>query len=132
VGLSINTSLERVAAMAGSDEEKYRLLLEASAIAMLRFDMSVDQHLDKPVSHNVRWLDFTHMLTFGNAARKLCAWVPALWPQVQLQMACFLGRNAPFLLPEPDGLNMRPRFSGASVVRSVITVFVSRSLPAIA
>jgi hypothetical protein len=62
----------------------------------------VDQHVDKPVSHNVRWLDFTHMLTFGNAVRQLCDADPALWPQGLLQMGCFLGRNAPFLLPAMD------------------------------
>jgi len=54
------------------------------------------------VSHNVSWLDFTHMLTFGNAIRDLCGLVPDLWPQALLQMGCFLGRNAAFLMPEAD------------------------------
>jgi hypothetical protein len=102
VGLSVNATLERALAMPGSIEQKYRTLLEAGAIAMLRFDMSVDTQTDKPVSHNVRWLDFTHALTFGNAVRRLCAEVPELWPAALLQMACFLGRNSPYLLPHAD------------------------------
>ncbi len=102
VGLSVNATLDRVLGMEGDNEVKYRLLLEASALAMLRFDMSVDRHVDKPVSHNVRWLDFTHSLTFANAVRSHCADTPDLWPAALLQLACFLGRNAPFLLPEPD------------------------------
>jgi hypothetical protein len=69
---------------------------------MLRFDTDVDLHTAKPVSHNVRWLDFTHALTFGNAVRWHCSEQPKLWPQALLQLACFLGRNAPFLLKEAD------------------------------
>ena len=32
-----------------------------------------------------------------NAARHLCAERPELWPRALLQIACFIGRNAPFL-----------------------------------
>jgi nitrite reductase/ring-hydroxylating ferredoxin subunit len=102
VGLSVNATLDRVAAMGGDNEPKYRVLLEANALAMLRFDTDVDLHTAKPISHNVRWLDFTHALTFGNAVRWLCREQPELWPQALLQLACFLGRNAPFLKDEAD------------------------------
>lgn len=102
VGLSVPKTLERISTMLGDMPSKHGVLLEASAMAMLRFDMAVDLHVDKPVSHNVRWLDFTHMLTFGNAVRRLCADDPSLWPQALLQIGCFLGRNAPFLLPAMD------------------------------
>lgn len=102
VGLSVNAVLDRVAAMAGDNQTKYRLLLEACALAMLRFDTGVDAQTTKPVSHNVRWLDLTHALTFGNAVRRLCDEQPELWPQALLQLACFLGRNAPFLMREAD------------------------------
>jgi nitrite reductase/ring-hydroxylating ferredoxin subunit len=102
LGLSVNAALERVLTLPGNNEAKYRLLLEACALAMLRFDTTVDVHTTKPVSHNVGWLDFTHTLTFGNAARHLCREQPALWPQALLQLACFLGRNAPFLQEEAD------------------------------
>jgi nitrite reductase/ring-hydroxylating ferredoxin subunit len=102
IGLSVNATLDRVLTMPGSNEDKYRTLLEASAIAMLRFDMSVDTQTDKPVSHNVRWLDFTHTLTFANAVRQHCSAQPHLWPAALLQMACFLGRNTPYLFPQTD------------------------------
>jgi nitrite reductase/ring-hydroxylating ferredoxin subunit len=102
VGLSINGALDRVASLPGSDLDKYRTLLEANALAMLRFDTAVDEHTVRPVSHNVRWLDFTHALTFGNAVRWICTEQPELWPQALLQLACFLGRNAPFMNAEAD------------------------------
>jgi nitrite reductase/ring-hydroxylating ferredoxin subunit len=102
VGLSVNQTLDRALALPGDEEAKYKLLLEAGALAMLRYDLSVDQQVDKPVSHNVGWLDFTHALTFGHAARELCTDEPELWPKALLQLACFLGRNAPFLGLEPD------------------------------
>ncbi len=102
VGLSVNAALDRVTALPGGNEAKYRLLLEANALSMLHFDTAVDEHTTKPISHNIRWLDFTHALTFGNAVRWHCREQPALWPQALLQLACFLGRNAPFLRREAD------------------------------
>jgi hypothetical protein len=42
------------------------------------------------------------MLTFANAVRDLCTQDPSLWPQALLQMGCFLGRNAGFLLPAAE------------------------------
>lgn len=102
VGLSVNQTLERTLALPGDNEAKYKLLLEASAIALLHFDTSVYDQTDKPVSHNIGWLDFTHALTFGHAARELCTEDPSLWPQALLQMACFLGRNTPFITKTVD------------------------------
>ncbi len=102
VGLSVNAALDRVVALPGDNEAKYRLLLEANALAMLRYDLNAGLQTTKPISHNVGWLDFTHALTFGNAVRLHCTEQPELWPQALLQLACFLGRNAPFLLAEPD------------------------------
>ena len=64
---------------------------------MLHFDLARQDRTEIPVSQNVGWLDFTHALTFANAARHLCGRNPALWPAALLQMACFLGRNARFV-----------------------------------
>ena len=55
------------------------------------------------IADNVGWLDFTHALTFANAARQLCEETPALWPQALLQMALFVGRNAKYVRGEDDG-----------------------------
>jgi len=93
----VPATLDRVLELDGDPEARYRVLLAASAMAMLRYDLSVDEQVDKPVSHNVGWLDFTHMLTFGNAVRRLATDDPALWPQALLQMGCFLGRVSPFM-----------------------------------
>jgi hypothetical protein len=57
----------------------------------------VDRRTDGPVAENIGWLDFTHALTFANAARTVCATTPELWPPALLQLACFVGRNAGYL-----------------------------------
>lgn len=100
--LPVPATLERVLELEGEPADRYRVLLAASAMAMLRFDLSVSVHVDKPVSHNVGWLDFTHMLTFANAVRRICAEDPTLWPQALLQMGCFLGRVSPFIGRDAD------------------------------
>ncbi len=74
----------------------YETLLDAVSLQFLRFDTNMDHQADNPVSQNVSWLDFTHAITFANAGRWAAETDPAFWPDVLLQMACFLGRNAGF------------------------------------
>ena len=94
---SINKSMQAAVACSGNPpQETYRALLMANAINLLSFDISQQQKIKVSVSGNVGWLDFTHGLTFANAARKQCSRFPELWPQALLQMACFNGRNAGF------------------------------------
>ena len=64
---------------------------------MLQFDLDVDGHTNRSVSHNVSWIDFTHGLTFSNAVRTQCEKFPDLWPKGLLQMACFAGRNSAYV-----------------------------------
>jgi nitrite reductase/ring-hydroxylating ferredoxin subunit len=90
----------------------YNALLEALARNLLHFDTSFDLAFDRPVRQNVGWLDFTHGVTFANAARVMCTRYPQYWGAALLQMACFLGRNRPYLdlsidelawrVPDPD------------------------------
>jgi hypothetical protein len=54
------------------------------------------------IADNVSWLDFTHALTFANAARHLCTETPELWPAALLQLALFVGRNKPFVNAQQD------------------------------
>jgi nitrite reductase/ring-hydroxylating ferredoxin subunit len=75
----------------------YDALLEALARNLLHFDATYGQAFDRPVQENVGWLDFTHGVTFANAARVMCTRYPRYWGAALLQMACFLGRNAPYL-----------------------------------
>jgi hypothetical protein len=78
-------------------EALYDALLEALALNLLHFDTSYQAAFDRPVSQNVGWLHLTHGLTFANAARGLCTRHPQFWGAALLQMACFLGRNRPYL-----------------------------------
>jgi hypothetical protein len=82
----------------------YSALLEAGAVNVLRFDESLQRASFRSVSRSVGWLDFTHALTFGNALRELAEAHPEIWPKGLLQMACFVGRNKRFLLPEPESV----------------------------
>jgi hypothetical protein len=75
----------------------YDALLTALARNMLYFDASYGSAYDRPVNDNISWLDFTHGLTFANAARLICTRHPHLWRPALLQMACFLGRNFSYL-----------------------------------
>ena len=90
----------------------YDPLLEALARNLLHFDTNYELAFDRPVRQNVGWLDFTHGVTFANAARVMCTRYPRYWGASLLQMACFLGRNRPYLdlgidelawrVPDPD------------------------------
>jgi hypothetical protein len=114
--LSTRDALGWVARHIGSHQAKtlYDALLEALARNLLHFDIGYDLAFDRPVHQNIGWLDFTHGVTFANAARVLCGRYPHFWGAALLQMACFLGRNRPYLdlgidegawrVPDPDAL----------------------------
>lgn len=97
LGLSVPKVLTRVNRSWGDRRALYDALIGAASWQFLHFDTRLMDAVDKPVSHNVTWLDFTHALTFGNAVRVLCGRYPRLWPQGLLQLACFVGRNAGFV-----------------------------------
>ena len=67
------------------------------------------------IADNVSWLDFTHALTFANAARHICEEQPDLWPHALLQMALFVGRNKGYVNAQQDvGALARERHRAAS------------------
>jgi len=74
-------------------ESLFRTLLLLNAKNMTTYNTDYQEAYDKPVSHNIGWLDFTHGLTFANAVHVLCEQYPKLWAMGILQMACFYGRN---------------------------------------
>jgi nitrite reductase/ring-hydroxylating ferredoxin subunit len=98
-GHGIAQTMERVveAAATAAPAALFASLLAAAAAELLQFDMAVQRRTDNRVQDNVGWLDFTHPITFGNALRRQCARFPDLWPAGLLQMACFLGRSAPYV-----------------------------------
>src|SRR3546814_9435135 len=96
LGLSVPKVLERVNRSSGDRRALYDALIGAAGWQFLHYDTRLMTAVDKPVSPNVGWLDFTHALTFGHAGRVLCGRYPRLWPQGLLQIACFVGRTAGF------------------------------------
>jgi hypothetical protein len=85
-----------------SAESLYKRLLLANAFNMTIYNLKFQESYNNPVTQNVGWLDFTHALTFSNAARVHCTKYPHLWPMALLQMACFYGRNSFFTDLELD------------------------------
>ncbi|MGH7210146.1 MAG: hypothetical protein ACREF1_01615, partial [Acetobacteraceae bacterium] len=69
---------------------------------LLHVDAHALTRTDAKLADNVGWLDFTHALTFADAARTAIGLRPELWPAVLLQMACFIGRNAGYVDPALD------------------------------
>ena len=78
-------------------EALYKTLLKLNADNFLRFDLKNQEAIYIQVSQSIGWLSYTHGITFANAVRVLCTKYPHLWNQGLLQMACFYGRNTPYL-----------------------------------
>ena len=103
IGLTIDGALKRALASSGRPaREIYDALLGAAAFNLLHFDTGFDRATGNPIADNVSWLDFTHALTFANAARHICEDRPDLWPRALLQMALFIGRNRGYVDAKQD------------------------------
>jgi nitrite reductase/ring-hydroxylating ferredoxin subunit len=83
-------------------EEIFHTLVEAAAWSLLHADDTVFTRADGKLADNVGWLDFTHALTFAEAAWVVTRRRADLWPAVLLQLACFVGRNAGYVAADLD------------------------------
>jgi nitrite reductase/ring-hydroxylating ferredoxin subunit len=83
-------------------EAIFPVLVEAAAWILLHVDAHALTRTDAKLADNIGWLDFTHALTFADAARTAISLRPELWPAVLLPMACFIGRNAGYVDPALD------------------------------
>ena len=101
IGLNPDRLLSRLLASSRRPvKELYDALLEAAAYNLLHFDRAFEEASDGLLADNVSWLDFTHALTFANAARQLCEETPTLWPRALLQLGLFVGRNCKYVRHE--------------------------------
>jgi hypothetical protein len=119
-GLSIKLSLEW--ALEAMSNVKPRVLLEAlmhaAADNMLHFEAEHASAWDVGVQHSVGWLDFTHALTMANALGELAGDDSEIWSKGLLQIAMFVGRNAPYVnfdQPVTEWLDLADRDPAASV-----------------
>jgi nitrite reductase/ring-hydroxylating ferredoxin subunit len=78
-------------------EAIFAVLVESAAWTLLHVDERLLVSVEAKLADNISWLDFTHMLTFAEAADTAVHLRPALWPAVLLQLACFIGRNAGYV-----------------------------------
>ncbi|MGH7155444.1 MAG: Rieske (2Fe-2S) protein [Acetobacteraceae bacterium] len=83
-------------------EAIFPVLVEASAWTLLHVDAHRLTSTEAKLADNIGWLDFTHALTFADAARVAVGARPDLWPAVLLQLACFVGRNSGYVDPAMD------------------------------
>lgn len=103
VGQPIDGALKRTIASSGRPmRELLDALLGAAAWNLLHFDTAVQEATDNAIADNIGWLDFTHALTFANAARHICADRQDLWSRAALQMALFVGRNRKYVRADED------------------------------
>ncbi len=69
------------------------ILIETAAWQLLHMDEAKFRRDDLSLADNANRLDLTHALTFAEAGTEAAARSPELWPSIQLQLACFIGRN---------------------------------------
>lgn len=98
--LNAEKLMSTVAASTARPEVIYDGLMELIARHLLGLDLKWQNGVDHGVRHNTTWLTITHELTFANACRHIATRYPALWPQVLLQIACFIGRNVNYMLDD--------------------------------
>jgi nitrite reductase/ring-hydroxylating ferredoxin subunit len=103
-GMAPKSAMAVVAAWGGShsSEAIFPVLVEAAAWNLLHADEDVFTRADGKLADNVGWLDFTHALTFAEAAAGVVRLRPDLWSAVLLQLGCFVGRNAGYVDPDLD------------------------------
>ncbi len=124
IGLSIDGALKRTLASSGrAPREIYDALVGAAAFNLLHFDLGYDKATTNPIADNISWLDFTHALTFANAARHLCVDRPDLWPRALLQMALFVGRNRTYVDAQQNVSHWRVNDIGGFFEREISTLY---------
>jgi nitrite reductase/ring-hydroxylating ferredoxin subunit len=98
-GTAAKSAMAVVSAWGGrhAPEAIFAALVEAAGWNLLHADDNVFTRSDGKLADNVGWLDFTHALTFAEAAQVVVQRRPALWPSALLQLGCFVGRNAGYV-----------------------------------
>ncbi len=96
---SVAKALDKVSAASADPKRAYDALLAAAAWQLLHADPLYATRDRQSISQNVGRLDFSHAITFANAGRRMAERHPDLWPDVLLQIACFLGRNSGYVDP---------------------------------
>jgi len=106
-GLAAKSAMALVTAWSAAHrpEAIFAVLVGAAAWSLLHADETVFTRPDGKLADNVGWLDFTHGLTFAEAANVATRLRPVLWPAALLQLACFIGRNAGYV---DAGQDVRP------------------------
>jgi nitrite reductase/ring-hydroxylating ferredoxin subunit len=124
IGLSIDAALKRtLASSARPPREVFDALVGAAAWNLLHFDLTVDTATDNAIADNVSWLDFTHALTFANAARHICETQPDLWPKALLQLALFVGRNKGYVDTQQDVARWRVADTRGFIAEQMATLY---------
>jgi len=120
--VSVAKALDKINAASGDVERVYDALLEAAAWQLLRADPVYATRAEQPVSQNVGRLDFSHAITFANAGRRIAARHPELWPDVLLQIGCFLGRSSGYVDPSRETGTWRVADERAFLVRTAADI----------
>ncbi len=97
VGTSVRNAMALTASSLGKPKALFEALLGAAALNMLGFDLDLQHGVNQPIARNIGWLDFTHAITFAEAVQIHASDNHAYWQSGLMQMACFVGRNSPYV-----------------------------------
>ncbi len=94
-GVSVSGALDRVVAWSAKYEprEIFRALVDSAAFVLSHVDDATLTTTSGSIAKNAGWLDHTHAITFAEAGERIARRLPELWPNVLLQIACFIGRS---------------------------------------
>ena len=104
INVSLAEALERTTSWATAfrPEAILRSLVDSAAGVLLSVDEAALRTTRGSLVKNVSWLDFTHAITFADAGAQVSREMPDLWPDVLLQLACFIGRSHGFTAASVD------------------------------
>ncbi len=96
---SVSMALDAVVAWSAhaAPDAIFRALVDAAVFVLLHVDERWFTTTTGTIAKNATWLNFTHALTFADAGARVAAESPELWPDVLLQLACFIGRSNGFI-----------------------------------
>jgi nitrite reductase/ring-hydroxylating ferredoxin subunit len=102
LNMSVASALDMVAgwSVRYNVEAILRTLVDSALFVLLHIDEEMLATTHGSIARNATWLNFTHAITFAEAGARVARESPALWPDVLLQLACFIGRSKGFVKAE--------------------------------
>ena len=124
-GASVSEALERVVAWSSTygTREMFRALVDSAALVLSHIDDRTLTMTSGSIAKNTGWLNHTHAITFAEAGERIARSAPELWPNVLLQIACFIGRSNACVDLSIDVTPWMPEDPNATLERLRLSLF---------